>query len=138
MKNNLQAIDLHNIVGLSSLLHSDFKVSKIWQRKAVTRPCEAQRSIPTHRREVVRQGPRPFPLHRQHGLSYWYFTEGHRQTVVLLQQDGNECKRTTGKCEITRCIFALKKMHRNEKKVVLCQISHRGTLHNKMVHIARF
>lgn len=32
MKNNLQAIDLHNIVGLSSLLHSDFKVSKIWQR----------------------------------------------------------------------------------------------------------
>jgi hypothetical protein len=28
-------------------------------------------------------------------------------------------------------------MHRNEKKVVLCQISHRGTLHNKMVHIAR-
>lgn len=33
MKNNLQAIDLHNIVGLSSLLHIDLKVSKIWQWK---------------------------------------------------------------------------------------------------------
>ena len=33
MKNNLQAIDLHNIVGLSSLLHIDLKVSKIWQIK---------------------------------------------------------------------------------------------------------
>ena len=33
MKNNLQAIDLHNIVGLFSLLHIDLKVSKIWQWK---------------------------------------------------------------------------------------------------------
>lgn len=40
--------------------------------------------------------------------------------------------------EITPCIFTLKKMHRNDKKVVLHQMLHKRPLHNKMVHIASF
>ena len=40
--------------------------------------------------------------------------------------------------EITRCIFTLKKMHRNDKMVVLRLMLHKGHLHNKMVHIASF
>ena len=40
--------------------------------------------------------------------------------------------------EISRCIFTLKKMHRNDKMVVLRLILHKGPLHNKMWYIARF
>ena len=60
-------------------------------------------TIPTDICEAVRPCPRPRPLHRQHRLPYRCLNEGPWQTLVLIQQDGDDSKRTAVKCEIMGC-----------------------------------